>query len=94
MSNLIPAKRKLFDKGLKYMPVSKPVKTTLRKANIGLDIGKGLSGIANPKMPQIPETPAAPTIDDAQRNRSQQDRLRRRRGVLANIYGGGASTLG
>lgn len=94
MSNLIPAKRKAFDKTLKYVAPDKFSQKVLRKANVGLDIGKGVNSIANPKMPEIPETPAAPTVDEAQRNRSQQDRLRRRRGVLANIYGGGAATLG
>jgi hypothetical protein len=59
----------------------------LRKAQ-GLDIGRPLGEIADPKLPKIPELPKTPTIDDAQKNRDQQDRLRRRRGVLANIFGG------
>lgn len=29
-----------------------------------------------------------PNLDDAQRNQVESDRIRRRRGVLANIYGG------
>jgi len=30
----------------------------------------------------------APSIDDARRGQMESDRIRRRRGVLANIYGG------
>jgi hypothetical protein len=52
------------------------------------DLGRTFSNLANPKLPKVPDFPVAPTIDEAQRNRDQQDRLRRRRGVLANIFGG------
>lgn len=41
---------------------------------------------------KIPDPIPPPTIDEAQRNRQDQDRLRRRRGVLANIYGGGSGS--
>lgn len=42
--------------------------------------------------PQAPEAPpAAPTIDDAAKQRDTVDRLRRRRGVYANIFAGAAS---
>lgn len=89
MSNYIPGKRKLFRKVV-------PHELLASKINAGYEIGKGM---APPELPAMPEIPAAPTIDDAQKNRNQQDRLRRRRGVLANIYagasGGGAkATLG
>lgn len=33
---------------------------------------------------------SAPTIDQAAQNLQESDRIRRRRGVLANIYGGGS----
>jgi hypothetical protein len=38
------------------------------------------------------EKPAEPTIDDAAANRSEIDRIRRRRGVLSNIFGGASSS--
>jgi len=68
-----------------------PIIKKINKEN--LRTHSSLSGAFNPKFPDV-EIPAAPTIDDAQRNRDQQDRLRRRRGVLANIYGGGGSSGG
>lgn len=37
--------------------------------------------------------PAEPTIDEAAKNRDDLDMIRRRRGVLSNIYGG-ADTSG
>lgn len=58
-----------------------------------VQIAKGII----PDAPEIPDPVAAPTIDDAVRSRQDQDRLRRRRGVLANIYGGaggGKPTVG
>jgi len=87
VSYFIPGKRKLAEKILPKEGL---------QLDAGYQIGKGL---APPKMPEIPAAPAPPTLDDAQSNRDQQDRLRRRRGVHANIYagatGGGAkSTLG
>lgn len=76
MTFYVPAKRKLLGK---VSPKE------LNDVNVGYQIGKSTEP---PKMPDIPETPAAPTVDTAQQNRDQQDRLRRRRGVLANIYAG------
>lgn len=35
--------------------------------------------------------PAAPTIDDAASNRDELDQIKRRRGVLSNIFAGGDS---
>jgi hypothetical protein len=52
-------------------------------------VGAGVSGILN--KPKIPQLPKPPTIDDATKNRAEQDRLARRRGVLSNIYAGGTS---
>lgn len=37
------------------------------------------------------QEPGAPTLDDTSQRRALADRLRRRRGVLANLYGGTAS---
>lgn len=37
------------------------------------------------------QEPGAPTLDDTSKRRALSDRLRRRRGVLANLYGGTAS---
>jgi len=37
-------------------------------------------------------TPPPPTIDEANKNRDITDRLRRRRGVLANIFGGATAS--
>lgn len=45
------------------------------------------SGSSAPASP----TPTEPTIDEAAKNRDALDRLRRRRGVMANIFGGGDS---
>lgn len=39
-----------------------------------------------------PPAPAEPTIDDAASNRSEIDRIRRRKGVLANIFAGASPT--
>jgi hypothetical protein len=38
------------------------------------------------------EKPAEPNIDEAAKNRGEVDRIRRRRGVLSNIFGGATST--
>jgi hypothetical protein len=59
----------------------------LYELNAGAQIGESLS----PDMPDIPAPLPPPSIDDAQKNRQEQDRLRRRKGVLANIYGGAGS---
>lgn len=87
MSNFIPAKRKL---------VEKVFPKWARAGDLGYNIGK----MSDPKLPQI-DMPKVPTIDEAQRERSGADRLRRRRGVLANIFtrtggsgGAGSQTLG
>lgn len=46
-----------------------------------------LTGKSTPVQPQ----PAPPTIDTAVKNRDDLDRLRKRRGVLATIFGGSAA---
>lgn len=40
------------------------------------------------KTPNTPAPPPAPTIDDAAQNRDGLDRIRKRKGVLANIFAG------
>lgn len=45
---------------------------------------------SKPSDPPAPPEPA--TIDDAKQNRDVLDRIRRRRGALANIFGGASST--
>ena len=46
------------------------------------------------KKPATPAetTPQAPTLDDAAKNRDQFDRIRKRRGVLANVFGGATAS--
>jgi hypothetical protein len=46
-------------------------------------------GITKPKVSVIPGTP---TIDDARMQRQATDGIRRRRGVIANIFGGGQAS--
>lgn len=41
--------------------------------------------------PKLPKPPQTPTIDEAAQQTQESDRIRRRRGVLANLYGGTAS---
>lgn len=56
-------------------------------------IGKRL-GLVPPKTPELPKPP---TIDEARQNQDEFDRLRRRRGVLSNIFtsgSGGSATVG
>lgn len=40
------------------------------------------------KPGKAPEVQAPPTVDDAQKNLQETDRLVRRKGVLANIFAG------
>lgn len=55
-------------------------------------VGKAF-GMSKSLLPQKP--PGVPTIGDAQLGADQQaDFMRRRRGVLANLYGGGAGNAG
>lgn len=49
----------------------------------------GIKGDESPGAQAM--TPTPPTIDDARGNRDMVDRLRRRRGVFANIFGGASS---
>jgi hypothetical protein len=44
--------------------------------------------------PPPPKIPGVPQIDEAAKNRDEFDRIRRRRGVLATVYGGSKAQLG
>ncbi len=50
-----------------------------------------LTGLNKQQQPAAPP-PAEPNIDEAMKNRDELDRVRRRRGVLANIFGGATSS--
>jgi hypothetical protein len=45
-----------------------------------------------PDVPDAEATPEPPTLDEAKKRRDYTDRLRRRRGVLATIFGGGGAS--
>lgn len=55
------------------------------------DPAGGTSGAFSSEDPNAAtaDTPGVPTIDQARLAAQESDRLRRRRGVLANIFGGG-----
>lgn len=46
-------------------------------------------GLEKPKKPTIP---GVPTIDTAAKNIQESDRIRRRKGVLATVFGGASAT--
>lgn len=50
--------------------------------------GDALAGNKITPMIQEANQPPTPTVDEASRNLAQYTRLQRRRGVLANLYGG------
>jgi hypothetical protein len=49
------------------------------------------AGALFPKMPKIPDQ-KVPTVDEAQQARQLSDRINRRKGVLATMFGGGTSS--
>ncbi|MET0659131.1 MAG: hypothetical protein ABW110_13350 [Steroidobacteraceae bacterium] len=51
-------------------------------------------GLFDPKTPELPDVPKAPQLDEAAQKRDMQDRIRRRRGVFANIFAGSSTKLG
>jgi hypothetical protein len=55
----------------------------------GLFTARTVKNIAKPKGGDTVQVkPAEPTIDDAAKNQGEVDRIKRRRGVLANVFGG------
>jgi hypothetical protein len=52
-------------------------------AAVGAFASKKIAG-----KPAAVQTPAAPQLDEAAKNTDQLDRIKRRRGVLANVFGG------
>lgn len=48
-----------------------------------------MSGLFKPKMPAIPETPKAPTVDDAAQAEEDILRVRKRRGLASTFLVGG-----
>lgn len=61
-----------------------PIDRKIGKEN--LRTHESLSRRMSPQMPEPPRRP--PNIDDATVRQQEADRLARRRGVLANIFGG------
>lgn len=87
MSGWARGLKKVQDATIGKLP--KPLRNTAKFFNLGDEIV--ISGAKTLEGPKVPDVPGAPTIDDATKNRQEQDRLRRRRGVLANLYGGASS---
>lgn len=66
-------------------------------AILGGSSAPGVTDAAGITKPPELKTPPVPTLDEARRQRQETDRIRRRRGVLANIAAGNnaaAPTLG
>lgn len=55
-------------------------------------VGKAGQAALAPKTPGLTAGATPPTVDQATQQQNQSDRLRLRRGVLANIYGGSATS--
>jgi hypothetical protein len=47
-----------------------------------------LGKLIKPDLPNVPAAPGVPNLDEAAQNRDQLDRIKQRKGVLANIFGG------
>jgi hypothetical protein len=57
-----------------------------------LRLGRDTGLHTRPRLPKQPPPRRLATIDEARQRQQEQDRLRRRQGVLANIYGGASNT--
>jgi hypothetical protein len=83
--DLFPGSKPTFSKkGLKHSFLSggllPPVSSRATSDALGLT------------KPEIPEVPPVPTIDDAKIQRQESDRIRKRRGVLANVFAGSGAS--
>jgi hypothetical protein len=54
-------------------------------------MGRGTSDALGITKPKVPKVPGAPTIDDATIDRQESDRIRKRKGALANVFAGANS---
>ena len=84
LSGLFPGSKPTFSKkGLKHSLLSggllPPVTSRATSDALGLT------------KPEIPEVPGVPTIDDAKIQQQESDRIRKRRGVLANVFAGNSA---
>lgn len=57
------------------------------KAILGIE--KATVGLKS--TPDVPQQPGVPQLDTAKQNLNEYDRIRRRRGVLANIFAGSST---
>lgn len=74
-----------------FVPAAKRIQNAilpgeLQKLSLGHQLANSYAASLKP-----PPAPAAPTIDQAQQSIDESDRLRRRRGVYANIFAGGGA---
>lgn len=67
--------------------------TTAFASTVGA-LALGTAGLVGSQLiggalrPKVPKVPGAPSIDQARVAANEEDLIRRRRGVLTNIYGG------
>lgn len=69
---------------LAYSTIAKKLLTGAAATGLGALTKKAIT-------PKVPSMPDAPTIDEGRQARQETDRIRRRRGALANIAGGNSS---
>lgn len=84
LSGLFPGSKPSFSKkGLKHSLLSGGIlpPVTSRATSDALGITK----------PEVPEVPGVPTLDQAMVERQESDRIRKRRGVLANVFAGNSA---
>lgn len=69
-----------------------PVRTIKKGVDASLHPVRTVKGVLGLNMPDLPEIPGVPTIDQAAQNQQYSDRILRRRGILATIFGGSSSS--